>query len=100
MKIITNAIGQKSIKEAEKFLNKNFHCIILDIGLPDGSGLSLTKKILNSDKDAKIIFLSAQNSPDIKLEGLELGAADYMTKPFRLKELLLRIKKFLFKMEY
>ena len=83
----------KSIEEAESVLNKTFHCFILDIGLPDGSGLSLAKRILNSDKDAKIIFLSAQNSPDIKLEGLELGAADYMTKPFRLKELLLRIKK-------
>ena len=83
----------KSIKEAENLLDKNFHCIILDIGLPDGSGLNLAKKILDSDKDAKIIFLSAQNSPDIKLEGLEIGAADYMTKPFRLKELLLRIKK-------
>ena len=48
-------------------------------------------KLQNSAQ--KIIFLSAQNSPDIKLEGLEVGAEDYITKPFRLKELMLRLKK-------
>ena len=83
----------KTISDAKNLLKNNYHCIILDIGLPDGNGLDLAKIILNSDKNSRIIFLSAQNSPDIKLEGLELGASDYITKPFRLKELLLRINK-------
>lgn len=81
------------IKTAKSFDLLSFDFIILDIGLPDGSGLDLGREILELDSNKKILFLSAQNSPDIKLEGLEMGAADYMTKPFRLKELILRINK-------
>jgi len=81
------------IKSAKSFDLLSFDFIILDIGLPDGSGLDLGREILELDSNKKILFLSAQNSPDIKLEGLEMGAADYMTKPFRLKELILRINK-------
>ena len=81
------------IKTAKSFDLLAFDFVILDIGLPDGSGLDLGREILDLDINKKILFLSAQNSPDIKLEGLEMGAADYMTKPFRLKELILRINK-------
>lgn len=83
----------KSIAEARKTLNLKYDYIILDIGLPDGSGLELAREIFSINKQQRLLFLSAQNSPDVKLEGLELGADDYMTKPFRLKELLLRLNK-------
>ena len=83
----------KNISEAKEKLRTEYNFIILDIGLPDGSGLDLAKEIFKQNKNQRLLFLSAQNSPDIKLEGLELGADDYMTKPFRLKELLLRLNK-------
>ncbi len=76
-------------------LNKtSFDVALLDIGLPDGSGLELGRLIKGQFPHTQILFLSAQNSPDIKLEGLELGAIDYITKPFRLKELLIRLNKY------
>ena len=76
-------------------LNKiNFDVALLDIGLPDGSGLELGRLIKRQFPTTQILFLSAQNSPDIKLEGLELGAIDYITKPFKLKELLIRLNKY------
>ena len=85
----------ESIKCAMEKLNQtNFDIALLDIGLPDGSGLELGRLISTQFKETKILFLSAQNSPDVKLEGLELGAIDYITKPFRLKELLIRLNKY------
>lgn len=84
-----------SINCAMKKLNEmSFDICLLDIGLPDGNGLELGRLISHQFSTTKILFLSAQNSPDIKLEGLELGAIDYITKPFRLKELLIRLNKF------
>ena len=85
----------ESIKCAMEKLNQTiFDIALLDIGLPDGSGLELGRLISTQFKETKILFLSAQNSPDVKLEGLELGAIDYITKPFRLKELLIRLNKY------
>ena len=85
----------ESIKCAMEKLNQtSFDIALLDIGLPDGSGLELGRLISSQFKQTKILFLSAQNSPDVKLEGLELGAIDYITKPFRLKELLIRLNKY------
>jgi len=78
----------------EKLNQTRFDIALLDIGLPDGSGLELGRLISTQFKETKILFLSAQNSPDVKLEGLELGAIDYITKPFRLKELLIRLNKY------
>ena len=78
----------------EKLNQTDFEVALLDIGLPDGSGLELGRLISTQFTQTKILFLSAQNSPDVKLEGLELGAIDYITKPFRLKELLIRLNKY------
>lgn len=65
---------------------------IMDIGLPDGSGLSLGREFKQKN-NAPLLFLSALNAPETRLEGLELGASDYITKPFALKELILRLNK-------
>ncbi len=69
--------------------------VLMDIGLPDGSGLNLAKEFRKTRKDFVLLFLSAQNDPETRVEGLEIGAEDYITKPFALKELTLRLERIL-----
>lgn len=69
--------------------------VLMDIGLPDGSGLNLAKDLRKTRKDFVLLFLSAQNDPETRVEGLEIGAEDYITKPFALKELTLRLERIL-----
>ncbi|MCY4524477.1 MAG: response regulator transcription factor [Halobacteriovoraceae bacterium] len=69
------------------------HVVLVDIGLPDGNGLNLAREFRKKEKDFVLLFLSAQNDPDIKVEGLETGADDYITKPFNLRELTLRLDR-------
>lgn len=69
-----------------------YDCILLDLMLPDGSGLEVLREIKHKKLAAGIIIISAKDSLDHKLEGLEEGADDYMTKPFALPELHARIK--------
>lgn len=69
--------------------------VLMDIGLPDTNGLELAKKLRVEREDFVLLFLSAQNDPDIKVEGLEIGAHDYITKPFALKEIVIRLKRIL-----
>ena len=69
--------------------------VLMDIGLPDGSGLNLGREFRGERKDFVLLFLSAQNDPEVKVEGLEIGAEDYITKPFALKEILLRLNRIL-----
>lgn len=76
----------------EKIDLYDYDCIIVDINLPGGSGLDIIRKIKSKDKDAGIIIISARNSLDDKLTGLDIGADDYLTKPFHLSELNARIK--------
>lgn len=71
-----------------------FDLVVLDIGLPDGSGMDFARDI-RLHSTVPIVFLSAMNSAGYRLEGFEIGAEDYIPKPFHLKELLLRIKKVL-----
>jgi len=67
--------------------------VLMDIGLPDGNGLDLAREFRDKRKDFVLLFLSALNDPETKVEGLEIGAEDYITKPFALKELVLRLKR-------
>lgn len=69
------------------------HVVLMDIGLPDGSGLDLAREMRKEREDFLLFFLSALNDPDTKVEGLEIGAEDYITKPFALKELTLRLER-------
>src|SRR5690606_10779223 len=69
--------------------------VLMDIGLPDTSGLELGRQFKRQNSDLVLLFLSALNDPDTKVEGLELGAYDYITKPFNLKELILRLERIL-----
>jgi len=76
---------------------KEFHpaIAILDIGLPDGDGITLAKEFRSERKDCVLLFCTALNDPTLRVEGLELGAEDYITKPFELKELTLRLDRIL-----
>jgi DNA-binding response OmpR family regulator len=68
-----------------------YSCIILDLSLPGGSGLELLRRLKKINKTEGILIISAKNSLDDKIEGLELGADDYLTKPFHLAELSARV---------
>lgn len=75
----------------EKIECYGYDCIILDIMLPDGNGLKLLEQIKANNKTDGIIIISARNELDDKVTGLELGADDYLTKPFHLPELGVRV---------
>lgn len=84
-----------SVKSAFEIINKEkFALYILDLTLPDGSGYDVCKKI-KSIGDFPIIFLTAYDDEVNVVMGLELGADDYISKPFRVKELIARIKSVL-----
>lgn len=85
----------KTCKEAEKVIDENpFSLYILDLTLPDGSGYDICKKI-KAKGDLPVIFLTAYDDEVNVIMGFELGADDYIAKPFRVKELMLRIKSVL-----
>src|SRR3954464_6967830 len=68
-----------------------YDCIVLDIMLPGGNGLELLRQLKTNQKSDGVIIISARNELDDKLTGLQLGADDYLTKPFHLPELSARI---------
>lgn len=78
-----------------KINDYDYDCILLDIMLPGGSGLSVLAKLKKLRKQDSVIIISAKNSIEDKVEGLELGADDYLAKPFHLAELNARIKSLL-----
>ena len=88
--------SEASLSDAEKKLenNNDFSLIILDLMLPDGSGLDLCKKIKGNPgtESIPIIILTAKDDEVDRVVGFELGADDYVTKPFSVRELILRIK--------
>ena len=73
----------------------DYDCILLDIMLPDGSGLEVLTRLKELRKKENVIIISAKDSLDDKILGLELGADDYLPKPFHLAELTARIKSVL-----
>lgn len=76
----------------EKVLLYEYDCILLDITLPGGSGLKILEEMKKNNILSNVIIISAKNSLDDKILGLDLGADDYLTKPFHLAELYARIK--------
>ncbi|MEO7982877.1 MAG: response regulator transcription factor [Bacteroidota bacterium] len=69
----------------------DYDCIILDITLPDGSGLQVLQELKKNQKTDGVIIISARNSIDDRVHGLKLGADDYLVKPFHLSELAARV---------
>lgn len=68
-----------------------YDCILLDITLPDGNGINILKKLKESNHTDGVLIISARNSLDDRLDGLNLGADDYLVKPFHLSELKARV---------
>jgi DNA-binding response OmpR family regulator len=79
-------------KAREKINLYSYDCIVVDIGLPDGSGLDIIQELKVLKSETGIIIISARNTLGDKIFGLETGADDYLTKPFHLSELNARIK--------
>ncbi len=75
-----------------KINDYDYDCILLDIMLPGGSGLDLLRELKRLRRSDSVLIISAKDSLDDKVDGLELGADDYLTKPFHLAELNARVK--------
>jgi DNA-binding response OmpR family regulator len=75
----------------EKIELYSYDCVLLDITLPDGSGLNVLKFLKENNKMDGVLIISAKNSVDDRVAGLKLGADDYLPKPFHLSELSARI---------
>jgi DNA-binding response OmpR family regulator len=98
--ISENLIRERYLVEAARTLDEakiklsdyDYSCILLDISLPDGSGFEILDLLHGFGKQQNVIIISALNALDDKIKGLELGADDYLTKPFHLAELNARIK--------
>lgn len=84
--------GENAIRMAD---SNQYDLFILDIMLPHTDGFTIAKHIRKRNQDVPILFLSAKSTVEDKITGLQLGADDYITKPFSIEELLLRIEVFL-----
>lgn len=76
----------------EKISIYDYDCILLDLMLPDGNGFDILRELKHQNKTEGIIIISAKETLETRIEGFEIGADDYLTKPFHLSELLVRIQ--------
>ena len=81
--------GTKALKKTEE---QRFNLIILDVMLPEMDGFTVCQKMRMNDTDTPVIFLTAKDTGQDKVNGFKHGGDDYLTKPFNLEELLLRVK--------
>ena len=84
-------IAENFAAAIQKTEYNSYDCILLDIGLPDGSGLKILEQLKEDKKADGVLIISAKNSLDDKITGLNLGADDYLPKPFHLSELNARV---------
>ena len=90
------AEGAPAVADAQVALaSAAFDLLILDLGLPDGDGISLCRELRASGHSLAILMLTARTGPVERVLGLELGADDYLAKPFEPRELLVRARKLL-----
>jgi len=81
------------------FREQKFDLVILDVMLPEMNGFMVCENIRLHDRNVPVLFLSAKGTPEDRINGLKRGADDYLTKPFELEELILRVKKLIEKNE-
>lgn len=84
-------VAYSAAEAGEKILVYEYDCILLDINLPDGNGLKILEVIKGHNKTDGVIIITAKNSLDDKVKGLNLGADDYLPKPFFMPELIARV---------
>ena len=83
----------KSIAQARELVSTNhYNLFVLDIGLPDGSGFDFAEELVR-ESNSPFLFMTAQNSAEDRLRGFEIGAVEYIPKPFHLKEFLIRVEQ-------
>ncbi len=90
--VVATDNGKKALEYVD---HQHFDLLILDIMLPDVDGLSICEQVRLQNRDVAIMFVSAKDTPHDRILGLKTGADDYLTKPFHLEELLLRVRKLL-----
>ncbi len=88
--VVENAVDFRSAMD--KLAGYSYDCILLDINLPDGCGLDILEYLKKTGNRLNVIIISARDSIDDKVRGLELGADDYLAKPFHMVELIARIR--------
>jgi DNA-binding response OmpR family regulator len=85
-----------TLEEARQTVASNrYSGVILDLGLPDGDGLAIVRTLRSGDDSTPVIILSARGGVEDRVRGIELGADDYLAKPFALEELVVRIRALL-----
>lgn len=85
-------VATNAASALEQFSNHLYDIILLDVGLPDENGFKVADRLKQFTKDTPVIFLTAKDDEDSVVCGLELGADDYIAKPFRNRELITRIR--------
>lgn len=88
-------LARNGVEGWKLFANNEFDLCILDVMMPEKDGFTLGKEIRNANADIPIIFLTAKSMKDDTIEGFKSGGDDYITKPFSMEELLLRLKAIL-----
>ena len=88
--VVENAVDFETAME--KLGVYSYDCVLLDINLPGGSGFDILEHMKKTGNKADVIVISARDSLDDKVKGLELGADDYLAKPFHMAELVARIR--------
>lgn len=84
----------KTVSETEiLYAPGQFDLVVLDLRLPDGNGFDLAEMMVKKEKDLPFLFLTAQAGAQERLRGFELGAAEFIPKPFHLKEFLIRLER-------
>ncbi len=87
--------------ERKALINKSkYRCILLDLAMPDKNGLEICKNLRNKGVDIPILIISAHNNTETKITGLNIGADDYLSKPFDNRELLARIEALIRRADY
>ncbi len=81
-----------SVQGAREMLEREFDLVLLDLGLPDGDGLDVCREIRGSGRGVPILILTARDEPGHRVRGLEVGADDYVVKPFHMPELVARVR--------
>ena len=84
-----------TLSEAHLALAQPLDLVLLDLGLPDGDGLDLCRHVHRHFPKLPVLILTARDDPEARVRGLEVGADDYVTKPFHLPELIARVRSVL-----
>ncbi len=82
-------------RHARLALQRDYDLVLLDLGLPDGDGLDLCRELRSAGRSVPVIILTARDAPEQRVRGLDVGADDYVVKPFHFPELMARIRSVL-----